>query len=305
MNPGKEGVGSRDTVAVMQKNQPSRTAEATAFQRATERQRPARQRIVDDPWAEQFLRPALRAALAAYRSSVVLKGVDDLFGLTPFVVMRHRYIDDKLDAALRAGVEQIVVLGAGYDSRAFRFADRLGARPVFEVDHPATQGRKERILAALGKRRELPPVDVRRVSIDFQRQSLEKRLDKAGFDHARSTFFIWEGVSMYLTREAVKATLGTLARIAPVGSELVFDAWFLLDEPDLRATAFRLSANLLHVLGEPVTFSLHPEDVEPFLARQGFALLEVARAHDLELRYARRPRRHVHPACYLVHAAIA
>jgi methyltransferase (TIGR00027 family) len=289
----------------MQKNQPSRTAEATAFQRATERQRPARQRIVDDPWAEQFLRPALRAALAAYRSSGVLKIADDLLGLTPFVVTRHRYIDDRLDTALRAGVEQVVVLGAGYDSRAFRFADRLGVRPVFEVDHPATQARKERILRALGKRRELPRVDVRRVSIDFQRQSLEKRLDKAGFDHARSTFFIWEGVSMYLTREAVKATLGTLAHIAPAGSELVFDAWFLLDEPDLRATAYRLSANLLHFLGEPVTFSLHPEDAEPFLARQGFALREIARAHDLERRYARRPRRHVHPACYLVHAEIA
>ena len=110
---------------------------------------------------------------------------------------------------------------------------------------------------------------------------------------------------MYLTRKAVKATLGTLARIAPGGSELVFDAWFLLDEPDLRATAYRLSANLLHVLGEPVTFSLHPEDAGPFLARQGFSLLEIARAHDLEQRYARRPRRHVHPACYLVHAAIA
>jgi len=289
----------------MQKNQPSRTAEATAFQRATERQRPARQRIVDDPWAEHFLRPGLRAALAAYRRSVVMKGVDDLFGLTPFVVTRHRYIDDRLDAALRAGVEQVVVLGAGYDSRAFRFADRLGARPVFEVDYPATQQRKERILAALGKRRELPRVDVRRVSIDFQHQSLEKRLARCGFDPTRSTFFIWEGVSMYLTRKAVETTLGTLTRIAPARSELVFDAWFLVDEPDLRATAYRLSANLLHILGEPVTFALHPEDAEQFLARRGFAVLEIARAHDLELRYARRPRRHVHPACYLVHAAIA
>lgn len=288
----------------MQQNQPSRTAEATAFQRATEHRRPARQRIVDDPFAQHFLRPGLRAAVAAYGSSFVLKGVDDLFGLTPFVVTRHRYIDDRLGAALRAGVEQVVVLGAGYDSRAFRFAEQLGARPVFEVDHPATQGRKERVLAALGKRIEVPHVDVRRVSVDFQRQSFEKRLAKAGFDSARSTFFIWEGVSMYLTRNAVKATLATLARIAPAGSELVFDAWFLVDEPDLRATAYRLSANLLHVLGEPVTFSLHPEDAEAFLARQGFALIEIARAHDLERRYARRPRRHVHPACYLVHAAI-
>jgi methyltransferase (TIGR00027 family) len=285
--------------------QPSRTAEATAFQRATERTQPPRLRILDDPWAEHFLRPAERAALAVYATSRMAKRADERLGLTHFVVTRHRYIDDRLADALAAGAQQVVVLGAGYDSRAFRFADALGERPVFELDHPATQARKERILRGLARRTPPPAVDVRRIPIDFERASVEKRLASAGYDRSLRTFFVWEGVSMYLTRDAVKKTLRAIAELAPPGSELAFDAWFLLDDPDLLATWRRLSANFLHLLGEPVTFSLHPEDAGPFLAGVGLELCDVARAGDLERRYARRGRRlHVYPACWLAHARV-
>lgn len=286
--------------------QPSRTAEATAFQRATEHAQPPRWRIVDDPWAQHFLRPGMRAVLAAYATSGVAQRADELLGLTHFVVTRHRYIDDRLCEALASGAEQVVVLGAGYDTRAFRFAKELGTRPVFELDHPATQGRKERVLRRIARRHPPPAVDVRRIAIDFERASVAKKLAAAGFDRAKRSFFVWEGVSMYLTRDAVEKTLATIAAIAPRGSEIAFDAWFLLDDPDLRSTWHRLSANLLSLLGEPVTFSLHPEDAGAFLERQGFELRDVARAHDLERRYARRGRRlHVYPACYLAHARVA
>jgi methyltransferase (TIGR00027 family) len=284
---------------------PSRTAEATAFQRATERILPPRRRIVDDPWAEHFLRPATRAALAAYAKSRVARRADELLGLTHFVVTRHRYIDERMTEALAAGARQVVVLGAGYDARAFRFADALDGRPVFEVDHPATQTRKERILRRIVRQHPPPVVDVRRIPIDFERASVAKGLLAAGFDRSLRTFFVWEGVSMYLTRDAVKKTLDTIAELAPAGCELAFDAWFLIDDPDLRATWHRLSANLLSLLGEPVTFSLHPEDAGAFLAREGFELRDLARSHDLEHRYARRGRRlHVVPSCYLAHARI-
>jgi methyltransferase (TIGR00027 family) len=286
--------------------QPSRTAEATAFQRATERTLPLRRRILDDPWAEHFLRPGLRAALAAYGTSRVAKRADALLGLTHFVVTRHRWIDDRLGEALAAGVEQVVLLGAGYDARAFRFAPALGGRPVFELDHPATQARKERVLARIARRHAPPAVDVRRIPIDFERASIEKKLAAAGFDRARPSFFVWEGVSMYLTRDAVRKTLATVASLAPAGSAIAFDAWYLLDDPDLRATWHRFSANLLSLLGEPVTFSLHPDDAAPFLAREGFRLDAVAHARDLERRYARRGRRlHVYPACWLALAHVA
>jgi methyltransferase (TIGR00027 family) len=289
----------------MLSNQPSRTAEATAFQRATERALPPQQRIVDDPWAELFLRPGLRAALATLARSGIAKRADELLGLTHFVVTRHRYIDDRLADALADGVQQVVILGAGYDARAFRFADLLGARPVFELDHPATQARKQRILTRTARQHPPPAVDVRRIPIDFERDSVAERLASAGFDRALHTFFVWEGVSMYLTRDAVKKTFATLAELSPADCEIAFDAWFLLDDPALRATLHRVSANLLSLLGEPVTFSLHPEDAGAFLAREGFELVDLARAPDLEQRYAQGGRRlHVVPSCYLAHARI-
>src|SRR4029453_8053476 len=95
-------------------------------------------------------------------------------GVTTFVLVRHRYIDDRLAHALAGvNIRQVVLLGAGYDTRAWRFAQALAGRPVFEVDFPATSARKARILERHAG--ELPPVDVRRVEIDFQTQSLEGR----------------------------------------------------------------------------------------------------------------------------------
>ena len=286
----------------MKAGKPSRTAEATAFQRATERRMPPGVRVLDDEYAERFLAPLRRAALAA--SGPVARLEEAWLGLTPYVVCRHRYIDDRLREALRDGAEQVVVLGAGYDSRAYRFAEELAGRPVFEVDYPATQARKERILEGMRKKGALPDANVRHVSIDFQHERLGDRLKASGHRRDKRTFFAWEGVSMYLTRAAVKSTLDAVRELAPRGSDLVFDAWFLLDEPDLRATAHRLSANVLSVLGEPVTFSMHPEDVGAFLGRHGLSVAEIAGADQLTARYLKGGRRHVYPACYLVHARI-
>jgi methyltransferase (TIGR00027 family) len=173
---------------------------------------------------------------------------------------------------------------------------------VFEVDFPATSGRKARILAR--RARELPAVDVRRVEIDFQTESLEERLLASGFTRGAPAFFVWEGVSMYLTRDAVKATLRAIATLGGAGSELAMDCWYLIDSPDLLSTAYRASTNALSLVGEPVTFGIHPEDCVAFLARQGFHVEEVADAGTLEKRYV-RDRRRVHPAMYLVHARVA
>lgn len=281
---------------------PSRTAEAVCLMRAHEHVRPAgRRRVVDDPYAQWFLRPLARAALATERAAPDLARLAEWAtdGLLQFVLARHRYMDDALCRALRDGVEQVVVLGAGYDMRAYRFARELRGRPVFEVDHPATAGRKARIVARHA--RELPPARVERVSVDFERQSFREELGRAGFRERRRTFFVWEGVTMYLTRSAVKHTLSELRAMGAAGSGLVLDLWYLPDEHDLIAAARRLSANLLAVLGEPVTFSLHPEDTGPFFARQGFDVREVADAALLRRRYFDRAT-HLYPTNYVVHA---
>lgn len=261
--------------------------------RALDQTRPPAERIVDDPYAPWFLGKLARAQLAAGPLAGAF-----LPALTGYIQARHRFMDDALQRALAdGGVEQVVVLGAGYDMRAWRFATALGARPVFEVDYPSTQHRKLRLL----KGRPAPAVDVRRVEIDFQRQTLAGVLEPAGFRVGAPTFFTWEGVSMYLTRAAVKGTLSALHDLGGPGSRLTMDFWQLLDSPDLVATAHRVSAGFLHLLGEPITFGIHPEDAAAFLARLGWTVTDVADAAELARRYV-RDGRPVYPANFVVQA---
>lgn len=286
------------------RGRPSQTAEAVCLMRASDQRRPAGERILDDPHARDFLGPMSRAALASWEASGRWGRLAERLspGVTAWVLTRHRYIDDRLVQALEGDVEQVVLLGAGYDTRAYRLAGPLRGRPVYEVDFPATGRRKARIVARHA--RELPEVDVRVVEIDFQTQSLRERLVAAGFRENARNFFVWEGVSMYLTREAVKATLRTVHELSAARSEIAMDFWYLLDQPDLVSTAYRMSPNLLSLIGEPVTFGIHPEDVAPFLERLGFRVREIADASVLEQRYVRDGRR-VTPGMYLVHAGTA
>jgi methyltransferase (TIGR00027 family) len=284
----------------MFQNLPSTTAEAVCMIRAYEHAKPARARVIDDPYAHWFLGPVLRAALSYEGVMPNLGTYADWAtdGIVGFVAARHRYIDDALRRASRR-MRQVVLLGAGYDMRAYRFARELRRCTVFEVDHPATGGRKARILA--GRQKELPEVAVVRLQVDFEKQSFRRELERAGLESGQRTFFIWEGVSMYLSRAGVKATLQTIRAMSAADSELVMDFWYLPDEPTLVASARRWSSNLLSLLGEPVTFSLHPDDARPFLQRLGFRLRELADADMLRRRYF-NAQTHLYPTNYLVHA---
>jgi methyltransferase (TIGR00027 family) len=286
------------------RGRPSQTAEAVCLMRASDQRRSPAERILDDPYARWFLGPMSRAALATWEASGRWGKLAERLspGLTAWVLARHRYIDDCLARALDGDLAQVVLLGAGYDTRAYRFADALRGRPVYEVDLPATSRRKARIVAT--RARELPRVGVQVVEIDFQTESLRERLAGAGFREQARTFFVWEGVSMYLTREAVKATLRTVCALGGPRSEIAMDFWYLLDEPDLVVTAHRMSPNLLYLVGEPVTFGIHPEDVGGFLDRVGLRPIEIAGAKVMEDRYVRDGRR-VAPGMYLVHAETA
>jgi methyltransferase (TIGR00027 family) len=285
----------------MLSNAPSRTAEAVCLMRAIEQRRPPDERILDDPYAKLFLSRLARAALVSWEASGKLGNFAERLspGLTAYVLTRHRFIDDCLQRALASDVEQVVLLGAGYDSRGYRLATDLKGRPVFEVDFPATSRRKARILS---RRSDLPIADIRRVEIDFEKDSLQERLREAGFQNGVRSFFVWEGVSMYLTRATVQATLAAIRDITAPRSELAMDFWYLLDAPDVLTTAYRVSANLLSLLGEPVTFGIHPEDVGSFLQRLSYGVADLADADELERRYVGDGRRVV-PGNYVLHAA--
>jgi methyltransferase (TIGR00027 family) len=269
--------------------------------RAIEHLKPAKQRVVDDPWAHLFLSTAGRRALAAWSGSLTARVVRRLGPTgTTYVPLRHRFIDDHLAAALDAGASQVVLLGAGYDTRAYRFAPKLDGRPVFEVDLAAISRAKAATIAKHAG--EFPAANVVRVEIDFESQTLGDVLSSAGFESGATTFFTWEGVPMYLTRTAVKATLDAVHQLSGPGSQLAHDMWFLVDDPGPMGTARRMVPGALSLIGEPVTFAVHPEDYEALLGRHGFRVLDLALASEVQARYAPRTRAVLDDSMYILAA---
>jgi methyltransferase (TIGR00027 family) len=281
-------------------DRPSFTAETTTFGRALELDRPAEQRIVTDEFAPVFLSARARlllAGLRAGRPAVRIAERAELAGLATYSLCRHRFIDDHLLAALDS-IAQVLVLGAGYDARAYRFAAQLGERAVVEVDLPPISRRKAGIVAAhpelfAGNR-------VERVEIDFRAESLADRLAASAFDPGAPTFVAWEGVIPYLSRDAVEATLGTLAQFCGTGSVLAADLWQARGRAPFSGLR-RLAARGFALIGEPVTFAMSTEDVAPFLAGHGWQLTDLADHQELAARHATDGRT-CEPSLYVIAA---
>lgn len=276
---------------------PSLTAEMVCLVRAAHHRKPARRRVIEDPYAELFLSRANRLALSAMSRGIAGRLRLQRASAT-YVPLRHRFLDDALLAALDQGAEQVVVLGAGYDTRAWRFARELGDRSLFEVDLPAISRAKQEIVERHAS--ELPETRRVRVEIDFETQALEDALPAAGFEPSRPTCFVWEGVSMYLTRSAVKATLDAVWTLGGPGTRLGFDMWHLVDDPGPGGLASRALPTSLGLLGEPVTFGIHPEELGAFLERRGFAIEDLALIGDLRERYSPEDRAPNDESMYLV-----
>src|SRR5947209_9076045 len=135
------------------------------------------------------------------------------------LIVRTSFIDEALGRAIAGGATQVVILGAGFDSHAYRCEELLAHVRVFEVDRPATQAlKRQRVIEVLGG----SPANVTYVAIDFQHEDLRDILTRHGYDPGQQTFFILEGVTMYLPEEAVRGTLRFVAAHPP-GSGIVFD----------------------------------------------------------------------------------
>ena len=173
-----------------------------------------------DPTARVFLSGKAKARLekteSAAREGKRSFGLEMARVMADMIALRTAAIDNAVREAISGGATQLVILGAGYDGRAWRLPELTGVR-IFEVDHPVTQGDKRSHLA------ELPPAlgSVTFVSIDFERESLDAVLDRAGHDRSSPTCWIWEGVVMYLTRQAMHATLTGIAGRSAPGSTLI------------------------------------------------------------------------------------
>jgi methyltransferase (TIGR00027 family) len=263
---------------IMEEARPSHTALRVAMRRAAH-QLADHPKVLDDPIALKILGPSAVQRLEGGEGM----GHDRLSrGLRAFMAARSRYAEDELARAIGRGTAQYVVLGAGLDTFAYRNPHAEGALRVFEVDYPATQEWKRRQLAAT----EIAiPASVTFAPVDFERQTLAKGLGEAGFDREKATFFSWLGVSMYLTDEAIDATLRFVASL-PQGGGIVFDYMVsreslgILERMALDALSRRVES-----AGEPFRTSFEPKALAERLMRTGFRAVEDLGTDEINGRY--------------------
>ena len=257
----------------------SRTAQYVAMYRAFETDERRRKPLFRDSHALGFLEPRLALLIYAARAPFV-RGLIERYadrrapGARTSVIARTAYIDDAVRGAVATGVDQVVILGAGFDCRAHRMPELRGAA-VFEVDQADTQAAKRAKL----------PGGVHYVAVDFLRDDVGQVLEAAGWDPRRRSVFIWEGVTPYLTEPAVIGMLRWIATTA-AGTSVVFTYVHggLFDGSEPFEGAERVMANVRRV-GEPWRFGLKPDAAEAFVARCGLRLRENLGADDYRRRY--------------------
>ncbi|MCJ7700374.1 MAG: SAM-dependent methyltransferase [Anaerolineales bacterium] len=260
---------------------------ATSATRVIELYYPEEKRLFDDPIALKLLpfgwRVFLRLAfLPGLRSAVLSLRERRMPGSLGGILCRTRYIDDVLKRSLEAGIEQLVILGAGFDSRAYRIAG-MDQVQVFEVDLPGTrdlkQTRLEKVLGAV-------PENVTLVGMDFDQQELDDVLETAGFQKGVKTLFIWEGVTQYLTAEAVNNTLEFVSGVSGVGSSIAFTyvRRGLIDGTD-RPEWFQPFLSFAKKVGSPLIFGLDPDELEQYLAERGLRLKDDVGAAEYQELY--------------------
>ena len=189
--------------------------------------------------------------------------------ITDSVCMRSRLVEERLTKARKQGLEQLVILGAGLDSTAYRCSEQLNDLPVFEIDHPATQHWKKTRLTECNINL---PDNLKFVGFDFENQTLAEALEAGGVRSNAVTIFTWLGVQMYLTPPTVQATLAVLGQF-PQGSQLIMD--FAMPDathPDeqLQDPVGELN-RVVSEMGEPFESTYTEQELETCLKEAGFS----------------------------------
>jgi methyltransferase (TIGR00027 family) len=263
---------------------PSRTAMATALFRAIANKEFINNKFGSDNFAEYFLPFPLRFLIKTKRSRtrIVQKAPS---GVYEFFIARTQYFDHLFTDALSKPIPQIVLLGAGYDTRAYRFGKQNDNTRIFELDIGTTQGRK---IDLLKKAKIILPGNVEFVSIDFNKDSLEEVLSKAGFDMYKYTLYLWEGVTYYLEPDSINTTLESIKRISNKGSAIAFD--YLVKVPPEETHKYYGLKELLEFMAKSYPndrnkFFLKEGEIEPFLKLRGFFVDEHLNNTDIEKKF--------------------
>ena len=245
------------------------SAGAKAFEYA----RPRNERIISDRFATY------------YAGQVGMKLVGAMAGINPSlrkaIVLRARYMDDYSQRCMREGIRQVVLLGAGYDSRYLRL-DAFRLCRVFELDLPSTQVIKKTLTRRLLGRL---PAHVTYVPINFAVDSITHKLMQAGFRRETPTLFIWEGVTLFLNEDIIVETLGRLAELGK-GNRLTFD--FVPPELIDDSTGHQGNKTLLDLcssINEPLTFGCHPARMHRLLAGTGYTNTHILSLQDASRMY--------------------
>lgn len=198
--------------------------------------------------------------------------------IAPTPLCRAEYAEASLKTAVKTGTEQYVILGAGFDTFALREPEFMRRHKVFEVDHPKTQLQKQIRLENAGIK---VPENLVFVPADLGKRGLGKKLEKAGFDKTRKTFFSWLGVSYYLESEEIEKMLDALAAISADGSAVVFD---FADETLFSASERRVQnmLNLANAGGEPMKTCFSYGELEKLLEKHNFLIYELLTPKDIQ-----------------------
>jgi methyltransferase (TIGR00027 family) len=250
---------------------------------AVEQYFPKTQRVIDDGLAARLLPLGAMIFVSLLRPRWMRDWIIGLAeksdpGIWGGMLCRKRYIDEKLVAS-RNEIEAMVNLGAGFDTRSYRLP-ALSGLPVWEVDQRENvEVREKRLRKAL----RTIPANVKLVAVDFDRDDLGSMLAAQGYSSARRTYFVWEGVSQYLTEQAVRATFDRLAKAAP-GSRLSF-TYVRKDFLDGKTSYGWESGYRRFVASKIWRFGMEPEDCQNFLNGYGWRIIEDVGYDELADRY--------------------
>ena len=266
------------------------TAQGVAKQRLIETLAKPEERIINDPYADRFVLGASFIKFMGHKFNVWL-GQKVVPGFHEHLISRTRFIDDLIKESAANGIEQYVILGAGYDSRAHRLELPSSLR-IFEVDQPEVQSRKRSKLP-----KELPNSEnITYVTVDFTHQSLTEQLMDSGFDQSKSAVFTLEGVSQYITKDAFSSTIKEVAKLTQKARSLFFLSYVneLLDKnpkacfgagyPGAKKRASLIRYGSAKV-GEPWISFYSTEDIESLLSKNDYTIIDNATLRDLNSRY--------------------
>ena len=262
---------------------PSKTAELVAAVRAYHL-KCARPPIFIDQFATvlcgKFLHTVVSNRLLAwFMVDILLRTLKPLI-MAPIV--RAKFCEDRVEQLTAEGIQQYVIIGAGYDSFAMRRTDLANKLTVFELDQTATQQEKRLRMGESG----IPePENVRFISADLNKGDMFEVLVQSGFDASKPAIFSWFGVTYYLPLDTVKETLLKVAENAAPGSELLFDYLTKLSStPDKWQKIQTKLADSVAAKGEPLITGLDPDQVEPFIRECGFVEVENPQISEIEKR---------------------